>query len=146
MEQGYMQEQRINTQTLISKLSELYTDISPEIGNLFSFMLNNNWIDYEVRQNKSSGSFMCYFYNEKIPFLYSNLSGNYYDYKLITHEFGHCIQCYLAKDYTYKEQLFATKEIAEIQAAAVEIYVLNKAKQIFSEDYDKFVFKFCAKC
>ncbi|HBD06254.1 MAG TPA: M3 family oligoendopeptidase [Firmicutes bacterium] len=87
------------TQEKILNAEKMYKNMSPEIGEYFTFMKEGNFLDLEARKGKSGGGYEAYIPGLKSPFIFSNFNGTSADIDVLTHEFGHALQAFLGSSY-----------------------------------------------
>ena len=65
---------------------------------------------------------MTYFPKYKIPFIFSNFNGTAGDVDVLTHEFGHSFQAYMARNIKIPEYRSPTMESCEIDSMSMEFF------------------------
>lgn len=123
--------------SIIKELKKIFNDISTDYGELFTFMIDNNLIDLEERENKSAGGITTFLPDLKVPIFIKRYQNNSNNFIAITHEFGHSLQLYLNKDKHIHENRWPTFDICEIHSTTMELLVSDYADKIYKEDYKK---------
>lgn len=119
---------------------KMYDELSPETGEFFRFMHDNEMFDVIGRMDKRSGGYMTYIPEYKSPFVFANFNGTAGDVDVITHECGHAFQGYLDGRITdINEHLDLTMETAEIHSMSMEFFTEPWMKLFFGEDTEKYL-------
>ena len=111
-----------DTQDKIESAKKMYDELSPETSYFFRFMADHHVLDLEAKPGKQTGGYMTYFPNYKIPFIFSNFNGTSGDVDVLTHEFGHSFQAYMARNIRVPEYRCPTMESAEIDSMSMEFF------------------------
>lgn len=122
---------------LLNILESIFNDINPEYGKLFRFMLDNNLIDLEDRENKSAGGITTYIPDLQVPIFIKRYMDNSQNLIAITHEFGHSLQLYLNKEKQLHENRWPTFDICEIHSTTMELLVSEYVDRIYESDTKK---------
>lgn len=111
-----------DTETKIESAKKMYDELSPETSYFFRFMADHHVLDLEAKPGKQVGGYMTYFPKYKIPFIFSNFNGTSGDVDVLTHEFGHSFQAYMARNIRVPEYRSPTMESAEIDSMSMEFF------------------------
>lgn len=111
-----------STKDKIESAKKMYAELSPETSYFFAYMADHEVMDLEARPGKQSGGYMTYFPSYKIPFIFSNFNGTSGDVDVLTHEFGHSFQAYMAKSISIPEYRSPTMEACEIDSMSMEFF------------------------
>lgn len=131
---------------LIDNFKESLKEIDDSLYNLFSSMLDNNYIDYESRTDKVNFSITNYLTETHMPVITCNFKNSYLDLITLSHELGHSFQKYNAsikdKEYIISPLLkYPTLEIAEMFSYSMELITMNHVSNLFlGSDYKKYCF------
>ncbi len=128
---------------ILAEGQNMYRELSPETGEFFDFMMENELFDVLGRKTKRQGGYMTYLPNYKSPFIFANFNGTSGDVDVITHECGHAFQGYLLRDEEIREFADITMETAEIHSMSMEYFTYGWMDRFFgerSEDYRKMHF------
>lgn len=129
------------TKELIDAASKMYHELSPETGEFFDVMVNQELFDLESKPNKQGGGYCTDFPDYKVPFIFSNFNGTSGDVDVLTHEAGHAFQSYLSqKTITIPECMFPTMESAEIHSMSMEFFAHPWMSYFFKEDTEKYYY------
>ncbi len=111
-----------NTAELTAKAVKMYDELSPETGEFFRFMVDNELLDLEARAGKRGGGYMTYFPRYKAPFIFANFNGTAHDVDTLTHEVGHAYQGYESRNIKVSEYRQPTLEACEIHSMSMEFF------------------------
>lgn len=141
-------ESLYKNEELLNHLKEVFTKIDSNLGEFYSELLKNGYIDFCTRENKVNFSITNYLVCECLPVITGNYKGNYKDVLTTTHEIGHAYQKYIAgiedKNHVVSSLLkYPTFEIAEMFSHAMQLIATNYVDSIFSsDDLEKYGFIF----
>ena len=125
---------------LVAKASKMYHELSPESGEFFDIMKNNELMDLVNRKGKQGGGFCTSFPKYELPFIFSNFNGTAGDITVLTHEAGHAFQAYQSRKLPLLEYLWPTMEACEIHSMSMEFITWPWMKLFFGENTEKFKF------
>lgn len=125
---------------IVANGAKMYSEMSPETGEFFSFMQENGLMDLVSRQGKQFGGYCTYFSDYRAPFIFSNFNGTSGDIDVLTHEVGHAFQVYSSRDMEVPEYAFPTSEAAEIHSMSMEFFAWPWMDLFFQEEADKYRF------
>ncbi|WP_028545307.1 M3 family oligoendopeptidase [Paenibacillus taiwanensis] len=125
---------------IVANGSTMYSELSPEMNEFFSFMVNNDLMDLVSKKGKQSGGYCTYFPAYKAPFIFSNFNGTSGDIDVLTHEAGHAFQVYESRHFEVPEYNWPTYEACEIHSMSMEFFTWPWMKLFFKEDTDKYHF------
>lgn len=117
----------------IEAARKMYNALSKETSYFFSYMADHHVMDLEAKEGKQSGGYMTYFPVYQIPFIFSNFNGTSGDVDVLTHEFGHSFQAYMAKDIKVPEYRSPTMESCEIHSMSMEFFAEPYMDLFFDE-------------
>ena len=118
---------------ILSAGQKMYRELSPETGEFFDFMMDNQLFDVLGRKNKRAGGYMTYMPDYHSPFIFANFNGTSGDLKVITHECGHAFQGYLSGQDPIREHADIGMETAEIHSMSME-FLTEKWMDLFFGD------------
>ncbi|MBQ4183136.1 MAG: M3 family oligoendopeptidase [Bacilli bacterium] len=125
------------TQDKIEAAKKMYDALSPETSFFFRYMADHHVLDLEAKPGKQSGGYMTYFPKYKIPFIFSNFNGTSGDVDVLTHEFGHAFQAYMARNIKVPEYRSPTMESCEIHSMSME-FIAEPWMDLFFENPTKY--------
>lgn len=124
---------------LVAKAQQMYHEISPETGEFFDFMVNNELFDLETKPGKRPGGYCTFLPSYKAPFIFSNFNGTSADVDVLTHEAGHAFEAYTAaKEVPVLDMVFPTSEVAEIHSMTMEHFAYPWMDQFFGDKADDY--------
>ena len=127
-----------NPEWIVDNGKIMYSELSPETNEFFSFMTENELMDLVTKKGKQGGGYCTYIPNYKAPFIFSNFNGTSGDVDVLTHEAGHAFQCYRSTWITIPECNFPTYESAEIHSMSMEFFTWPWMKLFFEEEEKKY--------
>ncbi len=125
---------------LVANAKRMYSELSPESGEFFSFMVEHELLDLFTRQGKAGGGYCTYIPDYRSPFIFSNFNGTSDDVDVLTHEAGHAFQVYLSRDYQLPEYIWPTLEACEIHSMSMEFLAWPWMRLFFGADETKYKF------
>lgn len=135
-----------NKDELVSKAMQMYSSISSETKEFFSFMCENDLMDLETKPNKQGGGYCTVIPDYKAPFIFSNFNGTMGDVDVLTHEAGHAFECYTAaKNLPISDIYWPTLEACEIHSMSMEFFAHPYMDMFFEDDAAKYRFKHLAE-
>ena len=112
---------------------KMYHELSPETGEFYDFMMENELFDVLGRKTKRAGGYMTYMPVYNSPFVFANFNGTSGDVDVITHECGHAFQGYLSGRDPIREHSDITMETAEIHSMSMEFFTQDWMELFFGE-------------
>jgi M3 family oligoendopeptidase len=129
-----------NPEWIVSNGMKMYSELSPETKEFFSFMVEGELLDLVTKKGKAGGGYCTYIPNYKAPFIFSNFNGTSGDVDVLTHEAGHAFQVYSSRWIEIPECNFPTYESCEIHSMSMEFFTWPWMDLFFKEDTDKYKF------
>ncbi|MCM3339853.1 M3 family oligoendopeptidase [Paenibacillus sp. MER TA 81-3] len=120
--------------------AKMYAELSPEMNEFFTFMVDNELMDLVSKKGKQSGGYCTYLSEHGAPFIFSNFNGTSGDIDVLTHEAGHAFQVYESRHFEVPEYNWPTYEAAEIHSMSMEFFTWPWMDLFFKEDTDKYRF------
>lgn len=125
---------------IVSNGAKMYSELSMETDEFFTYMLENSLMDLVAKKGKQSGGYCTYISEYKSPFIFSNFNGTSGDIDVLTHEAGHAFQVYESRSYEVPEYNFPTYEACEIHSMSMEFFTWPWMDLFFKEEVDKYRF------
>lgn len=125
---------------LVNEAKKMYEKISPETGEYFNYMINNELLDLETKPNKAGGGYCTFIAGYKSPFIFSNFNGTSGDVDVLTHEAGHAFMAYRCRDSKLLETIWPTMEACEIHSMSMEFMAYPYVEAFFKDAADKYRF------
>ena len=126
---------------LVKSAQDMYHELSPETGEFFDTMVNEELMDLVNRDGKRPGGFCTSFPKYDRPYIFSNFNGTDHDITVLTHEAGHAFQNYSSTHLPLVNYHWPTMEAAEIHSMSMEFFTWPWMKKFFKEDTEKFKYK-----
>lgn len=117
---------------------KMYRELSPETGEFFDFLLQNELFDALGRKGKAAGGYCTDLPDYKSPFIFANFNGTSEDISTLTHEAGHAFQSYLSKDNFPPEYRSPTYEACEIHSMSMEFFTWPWMELFFGKSADRY--------
>jgi M3 family oligoendopeptidase len=125
---------------IIENGKKMYSELSPEAGEFFDFMVKTGLLDLVTKKGKAGGGYTTYISKYKAPFIFSNFNGTSGDIDVLTHEAGHAFQVYSSRNYQVPEYIWPTLEACEIHSMSMEFLTWPWMSLFFIEDEVKYKF------
>ncbi|MBY5035302.1 M3 family oligoendopeptidase [Streptococcus gallolyticus] len=125
---------------LVQEAQKMYRELSPETGEFFDYMVENELLDLVAKDGKDTGGYCTYIYDYKSPFIFSNFNGTSGDIDVLTHEAGHAFQVYNSRWIIAPESIWPTYESCEIHSMSMEFITWPWMVLYFKEQVDKYKF------
>ena len=129
---------------LVAGAQGMYHELSPETGEFFDIMVNEELMDLVNREGKRPGGFCTSFPKYDRPYIFSNFNGTDHDITVLTHEAGHAFQSYSSRNQPLVSYLWPTMEAAEIHSMSMEFFTWPWMERFFKEETDRFKYKHIA--
>lgn len=129
-----------NPDWIIENAKTMYHELSPETGEFFDYMIENELMDLLNNDKKAGGGYCTFFSSYKAPFIFSNFNGTSHDIDVLTHEAGHAFQGYRSRNLGIEEYYFPTLEACEIHSMSMEFLTWPWMHLFFKEQTDKYKF------
>ena len=120
--------------------TKMYDELSAETKEFFDFMMENELFDVLAKEGKSGGGYCHFLPDHGTPFVFANFNGTSEDVDVLTHECGHALASYLARDIDIVEYQDYTSDVAEIHSMSMEFFTAGWMKDFFKEDTEKYLF------
>lgn len=117
-----------------------YEELSPETGELFNRMLENELLDVLSTKGKQSGGYCTSFPDYEVPFIFANFNGTQGDVEVVTHEAGHAFAAWLNRKRTPVSCVWPSLEACEVHSMSMEFFAWPWAEGFFGEDTKKFYY------
>ena len=124
---------------LVQEALKMYKEMSPETGDFFEMMVNQDLFDLPTRPNKEMGGYCTGIFDYKVPFIFANTNGTTGDVDVLTHEAGHAFQAYCTfKNVEIPDLCWPTMESAEIHSMSMEFFAHPWTHLFFKQDTEKY--------
>ncbi|KAA0210487.1 M3 family oligoendopeptidase [Ignavibacteria bacterium CHB1] len=129
-----------NPEWIVAQGEKMYKELSPQTGEFFDFMTNNELMDLYSRKGKADMGYCEYIPKYHSPFIFANMNKTDDDITVLTHEAGHAFQSYMSRHFELKEYTEPTMESAEIHSMSMEFITWKWMDYFFGKDSEKFRF------
>ncbi len=114
---------------VVNTLYELFGEINPELGEIYSYMLQHGLYDYNSEaENRLDAAYTTYIHGNNSPFIFMTASGKYSDYVTLSHEFGHFADMYMNNGKN------AGLDLSEVYSQALAYLMLLKIEEKMSSN------------
>ena len=117
---------------------QMYREMSPQTGEFFDFMVENQLFDLQSKKGKAGGGYCTELPSYQSPFIFANFNGTVDDVEVLTHEAGHAFAAYRARNLRYLENTTPTMESAEVHSMAMELFSRPWDESFFGEKAEEF--------
>lgn len=117
---------------------KFYDELSPETGEFFRMMLDNELLDVLAKEGKRGGGYCTTIYDYGVPFIFANFSGTRDDVETVTHEAGHAFADWLNRDRIPMSTIWPSMEGCEVHSMSMEFFAWPWAEGFFGNDTRKF--------
>ena len=132
-----------NREWMVNKALKMYSDMSKETKEFFTFMVDNELMDLDSKPGKAGGGYCTSFPEYKAPFIFANFNGTAHDVDVLTHEAGHAFQAYQSKD-LFPFYRWSTADAAEIHSMSMEFFAWPWIHLFFEGDTPKYKYEHLA--
>ncbi len=123
---------------LVADATKMYKEMSPVASKYFNFMTEHGMMDLVAKAGKIPGGYMTYIPGLKSSFIFSNFNGSAGDVDVLTHEFGHSLQGFLASDIVAPSLRSPGYESCEIHSMSMEFFAYPWMQYFFKENEAKY--------
>ena len=117
---------------------KFYEELSPESGEFFNMMLDNQLMDVLSTPGKAGGGYCTSLGDYKVPFIFANFNGTQHDVEVVTHEAGHAFAAWMNRDRVPYSTIWPSMESCEVHSMSMEFFAWPWAEGFFGEDTRKF--------
>ena len=117
---------------------KFYNELSPETGEFFRMMLDNELLDVLSTEGKRSGGYCTSIADYEVPFIFANFNGTQHDVEVVTHEAGHAFAAYMNRHRIPTSYIWPSMEGCEVHSMSMEFMAWPWAEGFFGEDARKF--------
>ena len=121
---------------MITKLSQLFHNMSEDLGNKFDKLVEMDTLDLETRKGKAPGGYQYYLEKSRIPFIFMNAAGLQGDLETMIHESGHAFHSLYCGHLDLIDERSYPIEFAEVASMSMELLTQDEW-DIFYQDSDE---------
>ena len=118
---------------ILAQGKHFYEELSPETGEFFNTMLDNELLDVLSRKGKAGGGYCTTLGSYNCPFIFANFNGTSGDVEVITH-----FAAWLNRDRIPQSYIWPSLEACEVHSMSMEFFAWPWAEGFFGEDTHKF--------
>ena len=123
---------------------KFYEELSPETGEFFNMMLDNELMDVLSTPGKAGGGYCTDLGEYKVPFIFANFNGTQHDVEVVTHEAGHAFAAWMNRDRVPYSTIWPSMESCEVHSMSMEFFAWPWAEGFFGADTRKFLYSHLA--
>ena len=129
---------------ILAQGKRFYEALSPETGEFFNLMLDNELLDVLSTPGKRAGGYCTSLGDYHVPFIFANFNGTQHDVEVVTHEAGHAFAAWLNRDRIPYSYIWPSLEACEVHSMSMEFFAWPWAEGFFGGDTRKFLYSHLA--
>lgn len=133
-----------DAEDILAHGKRFYEELSPETGEFFKAMLDDELLDVLSKEGKAGGGYCTEIAAYRAPFIFANFNGTQGDVEVVTHEAGHAFAYWMNRDRVPMELAWPSMEGCEVHSMAMEFFAWPWAEGFFGEDTRKFLYSHLA--
>tara|TARA_Y100001960_G_scaffold333286_2_gene437584 strand:+ start:827 stop:2533 length:1707 start_codon:yes stop_codon:yes gene_type:complete len=106
---------------MVQKLSEMFHEISDDLGGKFDMLVEMNTLDLDTRKGKAPGGYQYYLEKSRVPFIFMNAAGLQGDLETMIHEAGHAFHSLYCGHLELIDERDYPIEFAEVASMSMEL-------------------------
>ena len=110
-----------SVQEMVTKLSQLFHNMSEDLGNKFDKLVEMDTLDLETRKGKAPGGYQYYLEKSRVPFIFINAAGLQGDLETMIHESGHAFPSLYCSHLDLIDERNYPIEFAEVASMSMEL-------------------------
>ncbi|WP_088040792.1 M3 family oligoendopeptidase [Bacillus sp. EAC] len=123
---------------IVQQFQQIFRNLSNETDEFYNFMISNNLVDLDTRENKARAGYCSFLPLYKSPFIFANFNGSSDDVRVFSHEAGHAFQLYSSRQIELVDYHYPTYEACEIHSMSMELLIWQSLDLVFKEDVHKY--------
>ena len=120
---------------MVTKLSQLFHNMSNDLGAKFDKLVEMDTLDLETRKGKAPGGYQYYLEKSRIPFIFMNAAGLQGDLETMIHESGHAFHSLYCGHLELIDERDYPIEFAEVASMSMEL-LTQPGWSIFYEEQE----------
>lgn len=129
---------------ILAQGRHFYDELSPETGEFFRMMLDNELLDVLSTKGKAGGGYCTDLPDYEVPFIFANFNGTQHDVEVVTHEAGHAFADWMNRRRVPSAYIWPGMEACEVHSMSMEFFAWPWAEGFFGEDTRKFYYSHLA--
>ncbi|MCL2855729.1 MAG: M3 family oligoendopeptidase [Defluviitaleaceae bacterium] len=117
---------------------KMYKEMSPDTADFIDVLIDNELFDVITRPGKSGGGYCSYLAAYGLPFIFANFNGTAGDVDVLTHEVGHALAAYEARNTKPSVMAEYSADTAEIHSMAMEFFAWPWMEGFFGDQTEKY--------
>ncbi len=106
---------------MVEKLSEMFHEISNDLGEKFDKLVEMDTLDLDTRKGKAPGGYQYYLEKSRVPFIFMNAAGLQGDLETMIHEAGHAFHSLYCGHLELIDERDYPLEFAEVASMSMEL-------------------------
>ena len=106
---------------MVEKLSEMFHEISKDLGGKFDKLVEMDTLDLDTRKGKAPGGYQYYLEKSRVPFIFMNAAGLQGDLETMIHEAGHAFHSLYCGHLDLIDERDYPIEFAEVASMSMEL-------------------------
>ena len=106
---------------IVEKLSEMFHEISNDLGGKFDKLVEMDTLDLDTRKGKAPGGYQYYLEKSRVPFIFMNAAGLQGDLETMSHEAGHAFHSLYCGHLELIDERDYPIEFAEVASMSMEL-------------------------
>lgn len=106
---------------MVEKLSEMFHEISNDLGGKFDKLVEMDTLDLDTRKGKAPGGYQYYLEKSRVPFIFMNAAGLQGDLETMIHEAGHAFHSLYCGHLELIDERDYPIEFAEVASMSMEL-------------------------
>ena len=129
---------------ILAQGRKFYDELSPEAGEFFRTMLDEELMDVLSTEGKQAGGYCTNLEQYERPFIFANFNGTQGDVEVVTHEAGHAFAYWMNRKRVPTEYADPTAEACEVHSMSMEFFGWRNAEGFFGPEAKKFMYSHLA--
>ena len=125
---------------ILAQGKHFYEELSPETGEFFNTMLDNELLDVLSTPGKRAGGYCTSLGDYHVPFIFANFNGTQHDVEVVTHEAGHAFEAWTNRKRIPIDYIWPSMEACEVHSMSMEFFAEPWADGFFGKDAKKFLY------
>ena len=129
---------------ILAQGMKFYDELSPETGEFFRTMLDEELMDVLSTEGKQAGGYQNDLPLYERPFIFANFNGTQGDVEVITHEAGHAFAYWMNRKRVPSGYASPSEDGCEVHSMSMEFFGWRNAEGFFGPDAKKFMYSHLA--
>ena len=123
-----------DVEELITGCSDVFHDMSPELGGMFDMLRDRESLDLESRKGKAPGGYQANLEKTRIPFIFMNAAGTHDNLSTMLHEAGHAFHSCYSSNLELIGERNPPLEFAEVASMSMELMSQPQWSVFYSDE------------